>query len=92
MIYERKLKMRNVWEALADPTRREILNILKKGELSAGEIHDFFDITKPSLSHHLSILKEAKLVNANKNGQSIIYSLNMNGFNEVIQFIRGLKN
>lgn len=83
--------MRDIWEALADPTRREIINILKKGELSAGEIHSFFDITKPSLSHHLSILKEAKLVTSKKIGQSIIYTLNLAGFNEMLQFIRGLK-
>ena len=54
--------MRSVWEALADPTRREILKILRKGDLTAGEIHSFFDITKPSLSHHLSILKDTNLV------------------------------
>ncbi len=83
--------MRNIWEALSDSTRREILSILKNGELSAGEIHTHFDITKPSLSHHLSILKEANVVNAKKNGQNIIYSLNLVAFNEIIQYIRGLK-
>lgn len=83
--------MRSVWEALADPTRREILIILRKGELSAGEIYNFFDITKPSLSHHLSILKEAKLVSSKKVGQNVIYSLNLVAFNEVIEYIRGLK-
>ena len=51
--------MRSIWEALSDPTRREILNILKNGELTAGQIHSYFDITKPSLSHHLKILKDA---------------------------------
>lgn len=66
--------MRDIWEALADPTRREIINILKKGELSAGEIHSFFDITKPSLSHHLSILKEAKLVTSKNRTKHNIYS------------------
>ena len=83
--------MRSVWEALADPTRREILKILRKGDLTAGEIHSFFDITKPSLSHHLSILKDANLVSNKKNGQNIIYSLNLSAFNEVIEYIRGLK-
>ncbi len=83
--------MRNAWEALADTTRREILNILKKGELSAGDIYDYFDITKPSLSHHLSVLKQANLVKADKRGQSIIYSLNLKGLNEVSNYIRGLK-
>lgn len=83
--------MRNVWEALADSTRREILYILKKGELSAGEIFDYFDITKPSLSHHLSVLKQSGLVNSDKRGQNIIYSLNLKGLNEVSNYIRGLK-
>lgn len=83
--------MRSVWEALADPTRREILKILRKGDLTAGEIHSFFDITKPSLSHHLSILKDTKLVSNKKMGQNIIYSLNLSAFNEVIEYIRGLK-
>ena len=80
-----------VWEALADGTRREILNTLKDGELTAGQLHEFFDITKPSLSHHLSILKEAGLVNYRKERQSIYYSLNLNAFNGVIQFIKELK-
>lgn len=83
--------MRTVWEALADPTRREILMLLKKEDLSAGTIHSFFDITKPSLSHHLAILKEANLVSSQKIGQSVIYSLNLIAFNEVIEYIRGLK-
>ena len=65
--------MRTVWEALADPTRREILMLLKKEDLSAGTIHSFFDITKPSLSHHLAILKEANLVSSKKIGQSYIF-------------------
>lgn len=83
--------MRNVWEALSDPTRREILKILKKGELTAGEIFNYFDITKPSLSHHLSILKQAELVNSNKQGQNVIYSLNICSLSEVSDYIRGLK-
>lgn len=83
--------MRNVWEALADPTRREILKILKKGKLSAGEIFNFFDITKPSLSHHLSILKQAELVEYSKQGQNVIYSLNISALSEISDYIRGLK-
>ena len=83
--------MRNVWEALSDPTRREILKILKKGELTAGEIFNYFDITKPSLSHHLSILKQAELVSSNKQGQNVIYSLNISSLSEVSDYIRGLK-
>ena len=83
--------MRTVWEALADPTRREILMLLKKEDLSAGTIHSFFDITKPSLSHHLAILKEANLVSSKKIWHSVIYSLYLIAFNEVIEYIRGLK-
>lgn len=83
--------MRSIWEALSDPTRREILNILKNGEITAGQIHSYFDITKPSLSHHLKILKDANLVLSKKLGQNIIYGINLVAFNEVIEYIRGLK-
>ncbi len=83
--------MRSIWEALSDPTRREILNILKNGELTAGQIHSYFDITKPSLSHHLKILKDANLVLSKKLGQNVIYGINLVAFNEVIEYIRGLK-
>lgn len=83
--------MRSIWEALSDPTRREILNILKNGELTAGQIHSYFDITKPSLSHHLKILKDANLVLSKKLGQNVIYGINLIAFNEVIEYIRGLK-
>lgn len=83
--------MRDVWDALVDPTRREILKLLKKRDLSAGEIFNYFDITKPSLSHHLSILKEADLVTYKKNGQSIIYSLNVKALNKVSDYVRCLR-
>jgi ArsR family transcriptional regulator, arsenate/arsenite/antimonite-responsive transcriptional repressor len=64
------------FKALADPTRREILNMLKAGEMSAGEIAEHFDMTKPTLSHHFSILKEAGLIDSRKEAQTIWYSLN----------------
>ena len=83
--------MRSIWEALSDPTRREILIILKNGELTTKKIHSYFDITKPSLSHHLKILKDANLVLSKKLGQNIIYGINLVAFNEVIEYIRGLK-
>lgn len=83
--------MRNVWEALSDYTRREILIILKKGPLSAGQIYEYFDITKPSLSHHLSVLKESGLVKCKKKGKNIIYYLNVSSLNEVSNYIRCLK-
>ncbi len=64
------------FKALADPTRREILSMLKAGEMSAGEIAEYFDMTKPTLSHHFSILKEAGLIDSRKEAQTIWYSLN----------------
>ncbi len=67
--------MGDVWKALADPTRREILNLLKKQDLNAGEIAQEFNMTKPSISNHLSILKQADLVDCQKEGQNVIYSL-----------------
>lgn len=64
------------FKALADPTRRHILELLRTKDLTAGEIAEHFDMTKPSLSHHLNTLKTAGLVEAERNGQNIIYSLN----------------
>lgn len=64
------------FKALADPTRRHILELLRTKDLTAGEIAKHFDMTKPSLSHHLSTLKTAGLVDAERDGQNIIYSLN----------------
>ena len=64
------------FKALADPTRRRILELLRSGDLSAGELAEHFDMTKPSISHHLNTLKAAGLVDAERGGQSIVYSLN----------------
>jgi ArsR family transcriptional regulator len=64
------------FQALADPTRREILRLLRSGELSAGELARRFDITKPSMSHHFAVLKSAGLIAARRDGQQIFYSLN----------------
>lgn len=69
--------------ALSDPTRRKILDLLKKKDLPAGEIGLNFNITLPSLSHHLNILKRADLVTSQREGQQIIYSLNLSVFEEV---------
>jgi ArsR family transcriptional regulator, arsenate/arsenite/antimonite-responsive transcriptional repressor len=68
--------MDETMRALADPTRREILRALRAGDLSAGEIAAQFDMTAPSISHHLNVLKAAGLVTAERNGRHIIYSLN----------------
>lgn len=73
-----------VFKALSDPTRREILRMLQNSDLTAGEISDQFDMTKPSISHHLSVLKQAGLVQDLRKGQNIFYSLNTTVFQELI--------
>ncbi len=65
-----------VFKALADPTRRRILRLLSKGDLTAGEIGQEFDISGPSVSHHFNVLKNADLIRGRRDGQQIIYSLN----------------
>jgi DNA-binding transcriptional ArsR family regulator len=83
--------LNDVFKALADPTRRKILDLLKDGDLSAGEIADKFAMTKPSISNHLSILKKADLVLVEKKGQFMIYSLNTTLFQDVIKWMLQLK-
>ena len=73
----------SVFQALADPSRRKILKLLRKGPLSAGELADRFSITKGSMSHHFNVLKAADLVRSERHGQSIVYSLNTSVFEEV---------
>jgi len=70
------MAMNDAFRALADPTRREILRLLRKGEMTAGELAERFDMTKPSMSHHFGVLKQADLVNTRREGQQILYSLN----------------
>lgn len=79
--------MQAVLEAISDPTRRKILDLLKQGEKSAGELGEHFDISGPSMSHHLSKLKAADLVQTRRNGQSILYSINTSVFDDAAQFI-----
>ena len=78
-------------KALADPTRREILNLLKSGKRSAGEITDHFDITAAAISRHLSILKEADLIQDSREGKYIIYQLNASVLEEIMLWITDLK-
>lgn len=66
----------HAFKALADPTRREILRLLRKGEMTAGELAKQFDMTKPTMSHHFSVLKEADLLTSRRDGQQIWYGLN----------------
>lgn len=68
--------MNNLFKALNDPTRRKILQMLQDKELSAGEISEAFDISKPSISHHLDILRQAQLISRQRDGQFIRYSIN----------------
>jgi DNA-binding transcriptional ArsR family regulator len=79
------------FKALNDATRREILGHLKKKDLSAGEIADKFHMAKPSISHHLDILRRANLVASEKKGQFIYYSLNETVFDEIISWFLKLK-
>ncbi|WP_368895415.1 autorepressor SdpR family transcription factor [Priestia megaterium] len=76
--------MNETFKALADPTRRKILELLKERDLTAGEISEYFNMTKPSISNHLKILKQADLVHDEKRGQFVIYSLNTTVFQDLI--------
>ncbi|HEY1022289.1 MAG TPA: autorepressor SdpR family transcription factor [Flavisolibacter sp.] len=78
--------MNLLFKALNDATRREILTLLKEGDKTAGEIADYFHISKPSISHHLDLLKQAGLVEAEKQGQFILYSLNTTVVDEIAQW------
>ena len=82
--------MGDVWKALADPTRRKILKLLKKGSLNAGEIASEFNMTKPSISNHLSILKQADLVDSEKIGQNVIYSLKTSVLEDMLKMLSDL--
>lgn len=78
--------MNNAFKALSDPTRRKILDLLKDRDLTAGEISDHFNMTKPSISQHLKLLKNADLVQDEKKGQFVVYSLNTTVFQELISW------
>lgn len=78
--------MNDVFKALADPTRRKILDLLKNQDLTAGDIADHFMMTKPTISHHLSTLKKTGLIQDVKQGQFVIYSLNTTVFHDVMNW------
>ena len=84
--------MNSLFKALNDSTRREILELLKKRDLTAGEIADRFNISKPSISHHLDLLKQAGLVQAVKEGQYIFYSLNTTVLDEIAKWFVQLRS
>jgi len=81
----------NTLKALADPIRREILNLLKNGQMSAGEITEHFDVTGASISRHLSVLKEADLIRDTRDGKFIIYELNASVLEEIMLWLTDLK-
>jgi DNA-binding transcriptional ArsR family regulator len=83
--------MNSVFKALNDPTRREILALLQQKDMTAGEIVEKFDMSGPSISHHLDLLKQAKLVLAEKEGQFIYYSLNTTVVDEIMKWFLQFK-
>ena len=83
--------LQDTLRALADPTRREILNLLKQSRLSAGEISDHFSISGAAISRHLSVLKDADLIRDEREGKYIYYELNTTVLEEIILWISDLK-
>lgn len=81
---ERGYYMSKAFKALSDKTRREILKLLNDKDMSAGEIAEHFDMSKPSISKHLDILREAELISSEKKGQFVIYSINTSVIQEVL--------
>lgn len=84
------MSLQETFKAVGDPTRREILNILKDGQKTAGEIGAHFEATGATISHHLSILKQAGLISDEKKGKYIYYELNLSVFEEILSRITGL--
>ena len=85
------MSLQNTMRALADPIRREILNLLKAGRLSAGEIGEHFDVTAAAISRHLSVLKDADLIRDTREGKFIYYDLNASVLEEILLWIGQLK-
>ena len=85
------MSLQNTMRALADPTRREILNLLKSGRMSAGDIVEHFDVTGASISRHLSVLKDADLIRDAREGKFIFYELNVSVLEETMLWIADLK-
>ena len=83
--------IQNTLRALSDPTRREILNLLKEGRMSAGDIVDRFDVTGASISRHLSVLREADLIRDKREGKYIYYELNASVLEEIMLWMADLK-
>ena len=86
-----EMGIQNTLRALSDPIRREILNLLKGGRMSAGDIVDHFDVTGASISRHLSVLKDADLIRDKREGKYIYYELNASVLEEIMLWIADLK-
>ena len=84
------MHMNEAFRALADPTRREILRLLRGGEKTAGELAQQFDMRKPSMSHHFAVLKQADLIASRREGQQIYYFLNTTVVEDLLALIWGL--
>lgn len=85
------MALHHTLKALSDPIRREILNLLKSGRMSAGDIAEHFPVTDASISRHLSVLKEADLIRDTREGKYIFYDLNVSVLEEIMLWIRDLK-
>ena len=85
------MSLQNTLKALSDPIRREILNLLKSGRMSAGEITDHFPVTGASISRHLSVLKDADLIRDTREGKFIYYELNASVLEEILLWVKDLK-
>lgn len=85
------MSLQKTLRALADPTRRKILNLLKNGRMSAGEITECFSVTAASISRHLSVLKEADLIRDSREGKFIYYQLNASVLEEIMLWLTDLK-
>ena len=85
------MSLQKTLRALVDPTRRKILNLLKNGRMSAGEITDCFSVTAASISRHLSVLKEADLIRDSREGKFIYYQLNASVLEEIMLWLTDLK-
>ena len=85
------MSLQDTLKALSDPTRREILQMLREGSKSAGEISDKFDITAAAISRHLAVLKDADLIRDQRDGKFIIYTLNTSVLEDVLFWVSNLK-
>jgi DNA-binding transcriptional ArsR family regulator len=84
------MHLNDVFKAMADPTRREILRLLRGGEKTAGELARHFDMSKPSMSHHFTVLKQADLISSRREAQQIYYYLNTTAAEDLLALVWGL--